>query len=386
MSKNRGFNISGACYPEVHQEAANMIEDIQNLKKKVDSGADHLISQLFFDNQVFFDFQEKARIAGINVPIEAGIMPVTNKKQIERMVSMCGASIPAKLSKVLQRFGDNHEAMRDAGISYAIDQIIELAAHGVDGVHIYTMNDPYVARRISEGVKNILKSGNKMSEQRNIIIDNIDFSEALRYLGYGNSTPDEKTKEILYNCADQLKSVMEGKYTYKVFDLVDGQVPGINFTLEGKSIANHLKNCEKVIFMCATLSAGVDGLIRKMQIRGMADAMFTDSLASAVIEQVCNKAEDEILEDFKEYEHTWRFGLGYGDFPLTGQKQFLDILDAGRRIGVCVNSGMTLVPTKSVTCIIGLGHNLEVSNVKSCDLCNFREKCTFRKDGKNCGK
>ena len=198
-----------------------------------------------------------------------------------------------------------------------------------------------------------------MSEQRNIIIDNIDFSEALRYLGYGNSTPDEKTKEILYNCADQLKSVMEGKYTYKVFDLVDGQVPGINFTLEGKSIANHLKNCEKVIFMCATLSAGVDGLIRKMQIRGMADAMFTDSLAS---------------------------GLGYGDFPLTGQKQFLDILDAGRRIGVCVNSGMTLVPTKSVTCIIGLGHNLEVSNVKSCDLCNFREKCTFRKDGKNCGK
>ena len=155
-----------------------------------------------------------------------------------------------------------------------------------------------------------------MSEQRNIIIDNIDFSEALRYLGYGNSTPDEKTKEILYNCADQLKSVMEGKYTYKVFDLVDGQVPG--------------KNCEKVIFMCATLSAGVDGLIRKMQIRGMADAMFTDSLASAVIEQVCNKAEDEILEDFKEYEHTWRFGLGYGDFPLTGQKQFLDILDAGR--------------------------------------------------------
>ena len=106
-----------------------------------------------------YDFIEKVRVAGIDVPVEAGIMPVTNKKQIERMVSMCGASIPAKLSKVLQRFGDNHEAMRDAGISYAIDQIIELAAHGVDGVHIYTMNDPYVARRISEGVKNILKSG-----------------------------------------------------------------------------------------------------------------------------------------------------------------------------------------------------------------------------------
>jgi len=143
----------------LEENTKKLNDDIKNLKKKVDAGADHLISQLFFDNRVFYDFLERARIADINVPIEAGIMPVTNKKQIERMVSMCGASIPAKLSKVLQRFGDNHEAMRDAGISYAIDQIIELAAHGVDGVHIYTMNDPYVARRISEGVKNILKSG-----------------------------------------------------------------------------------------------------------------------------------------------------------------------------------------------------------------------------------
>ena len=128
------------------------------LKEEVDSGADHLISQLFFDNQVFFDFQEKARIAGINVPIEAGIMPVTNKKQIERMVSMCGASIPAKLSKVLQRFGDDPVAMRDAGISYAIDQIVDLVANGVDGVHIYTMNDPYVAKRISDSVTNLVKN------------------------------------------------------------------------------------------------------------------------------------------------------------------------------------------------------------------------------------
>ena len=144
MSKNMGFNVSGGCYPEVHQEAESMIADIKNLKKKIDAGADHLISQLFFDNNAFYDFIEKVRIAGIDVPIEAGIMPVTNKKQIERMVSMCGASIPAKLSKVLQRFGDNPEAMRDAGISYAIDQIIDLVANGVEGIHIYTMNDPYI--------------------------------------------------------------------------------------------------------------------------------------------------------------------------------------------------------------------------------------------------
>ena len=92
------------------------------------------------------------------MPVEAGIMPVTNKKQIERMVSMCGASIPAKLSKVLQKFGDNPVAMRDAGISYAVNQIIDLVANGVDGVHIYTMNDPYVARKITESVESIIKN------------------------------------------------------------------------------------------------------------------------------------------------------------------------------------------------------------------------------------
>lgn len=159
MSKNEGFHVSGACYPEVHQEAESMIEDIKNLKKKVDSGVDHLISQLFFDNNAFYDFIEKVRIAGIDVPIEAGIMPVTNKNQIERMVSMCGASIPAKLSKVLQKFGDDSVAMRDAGIAYAINQIIDLTANGVDGVHIYTMNDPYVARKITESVSSIVKNG-----------------------------------------------------------------------------------------------------------------------------------------------------------------------------------------------------------------------------------
>ncbi len=159
INKNEGFHVSGACYPEVHQEAESMREDICNLKKKIDAGADHLISQLFFDNNAFYDFVEKVRIAGIDVPIEAGIMPVTNKKQIERMVSMCGASIPARLSKVLQRFGDNPVAMRDAGIAYAVNQIIDLTANGVDGVHIYTMNDPYVARKITESVSNIVNSG-----------------------------------------------------------------------------------------------------------------------------------------------------------------------------------------------------------------------------------
>jgi methylenetetrahydrofolate reductase (NADPH) len=155
--KSKGdFGVSGACYPEVHMDADSMREDIANLKIKVEAGAEHLVSQLFFDNNCFYDFIEKVRIAGINVPVEAGIMPVTNKKQIERMVSMCGASLPSKFSKVMQRFENNPEALRDAGIAYAINQIVDLVANGVDGIHIYTMNNPYIARKISEGVKNVI--------------------------------------------------------------------------------------------------------------------------------------------------------------------------------------------------------------------------------------
>ena len=150
------FGISGACYPEGHPASASLDEDIANLKIKVDAGAEHLVSQLFFDNEIFYRFLDKTQAAGINVPIEAGIMPVINKKQIERMVSLCGASLPAKFTRMMSRYGEDKEAMRDAGIAYAIDQIVDLAAHGVDGIHLYTMNNPLVARRITEGVRTLL--------------------------------------------------------------------------------------------------------------------------------------------------------------------------------------------------------------------------------------
>ncbi|MGN0630716.1 MAG: methylenetetrahydrofolate reductase [NAD(P)H] [Ruminococcus sp.] len=160
--KSKGdFDIAAACYPEGHTEAPNMDIDIQHLKNKVEAGASHLISQLFFDNEAFYNFRWRAERAGIHVPIEAGIMPVTSRKQIERMVSMCGASLPRKFTRIIQKYENNPEALRDAGIAYAIDQIVDLAAEGVDGIHLYTMNNPYVARRISEAVSGILKTGDK---------------------------------------------------------------------------------------------------------------------------------------------------------------------------------------------------------------------------------
>jgi len=150
------FDIAGACYPEAHPDAEDLDEDIENLKIKVEAGADHLISQLFFDNDFFYEFRDKAAQKGINVPIEAGIMPVVNKNMIERMVTTCGASLPGKFVKIMQRYEHNPEALRDAGIAYAINQIVDLAASGVDGVHLYTMNNPYVARKISEAISGIL--------------------------------------------------------------------------------------------------------------------------------------------------------------------------------------------------------------------------------------
>lgn len=150
------FNIIAACYPEGHSECKNILDDILNLKHKVDCGVNHLITQLFLDNDYFYRFRELTACAGINVPIEAGIMPVTNRAQIERMVSLCGISLPKKFIKVIEKFEYNPIALKDAGIAYAIDQIVDLTAQGVDGIHLYTMNKPDVAKKICSATENLI--------------------------------------------------------------------------------------------------------------------------------------------------------------------------------------------------------------------------------------
>lgn len=156
IKEHGDFHISGACYPETHLEAPDAITDIRNLKKKVDAGVGHLVSQLFFDNEFFYSFYEKTRIAGIDVPVEAGIMPVTNRAQIERMVNTCGASLPAKFERIMHKYGGDKAALFDAGMAYAINQIVDLIANDVDGIHIFTMNNPQVAGRICDGIRNLI--------------------------------------------------------------------------------------------------------------------------------------------------------------------------------------------------------------------------------------
>ncbi|WP_278599583.1 methylenetetrahydrofolate reductase [NAD(P)H] [Clostridium tertium] len=159
--KQRGdFNIVGACYPEGHLDSKNLEEDIINLKKKQKAGATHLISQLFFDNEYFYSFLEEKEKYNIDIPVQAGIMPVINTKQINRIVSLCGAKLPKKFIRIMNKYEFNPEALRDAGIAYATEQIVDLISNGVDGIHLYTMNNSYVAKRISTSIFSILDTIN----------------------------------------------------------------------------------------------------------------------------------------------------------------------------------------------------------------------------------
>lgn len=156
MKQDNDFCFLGACYPECHPESSDVVSDMKCLKKKVDAGAEVLLSQLFFDNQVFYRFFDKCRIADINVPVVPGVMPVINAAQIKRMVSICHASFPERFRRIISRYEDNKEALFDAGMSYCLSQIIDLLTNDISGIHLYTMNNPLVAGRICEGIKNIV--------------------------------------------------------------------------------------------------------------------------------------------------------------------------------------------------------------------------------------
>ncbi len=150
------FCIGGACYPEGHVEAKTKAEDILHLKEKVDAGCDFLTTQMFFDNSLLYNFLYQIRDKGIKVPIVAGIMPVTNAKQMKRILAMSGAHIPAKFRAIVDKFGDNPAAMRQAGVAYATDQIVDLIANGVNAIHVYSMNKPDVAAQIKSSLSEII--------------------------------------------------------------------------------------------------------------------------------------------------------------------------------------------------------------------------------------
>lgn len=150
------FCIGGACYPEVHPESANQREDLLHLREKTDAGVDFLTTQMIFDNNLFYNFLYKAREAGITVPILPGIMPITNANQVERAIKLSGAFMPQRFRAMVDRFGCDSQAMKQAGIAYATDQIIDLYANGITNVHVYSMNKPDIAEGIVRNLSAIL--------------------------------------------------------------------------------------------------------------------------------------------------------------------------------------------------------------------------------------
>ena len=151
------FCIGGACYPEVHPESKDQREDIRYLKEKVDAGCSFLTTQMFFDNNLFYNFLYKIREAGITVPVIPGIMPITKGNQIERAIKLSGSAVPHRFRAIVDKFGTSPEAMKQAGIAYATDQVIDLFANGITNVHVYTMNNPDVAAAIKANLSNIIE-------------------------------------------------------------------------------------------------------------------------------------------------------------------------------------------------------------------------------------
>ena len=154
--KEHGFCIGGACYPEIHPESANQSEDIRHLKEKVDAGCSFLTTQMFFDNHLLYNFLYKIREAGITVPVIPGIMPITNAKQVARSIQLSGSFMPQRFKSLVDKFGSSPAAMKQAGIAYATDQIIDLYANGIKNVHVYSMNNPDVAAKNQSNLSDIL--------------------------------------------------------------------------------------------------------------------------------------------------------------------------------------------------------------------------------------
>lgn len=156
IKKTGDFCVGGACYPEVHPDSKNKFDDINGLKEKVKAGCEFLTTQMFFDNNIFFNFMYRVREAGIHIPIIPGIMPITKRAQVKNAVKLSGCNVPERFKNIIDKYGDTENAMKQAGVIYASDQIIDLLANGVKNIHIYSMNKPEIAKGIQDNLKGII--------------------------------------------------------------------------------------------------------------------------------------------------------------------------------------------------------------------------------------
>ena len=219
-------------------------------------------------------------------------------------------------------------------------------------------------------------------------IKKLNRAEAFRYMGHKGGKINENLLKLTEQCEQELLKAIKPRYIYKIFNIEQSdeyiQLSNTTLTLKGKDISAHLQNCDRCILLCATLSSDTDKLIRTHEAEGMEKALITDSLASAAVEQVCEAAETEIQSALPDNFFTWRFSPGYGDFPLEIQGEFLDTLNAPKRIGVTVTDSLILIPRKSVTAVIGVSKTEIPKGQRSCGTCNMKDTCPYRKNYGHC--
>ncbi|MBQ8296702.1 MAG: 5-methyltetrahydrofolate--homocysteine methyltransferase [Ruminococcus sp.] len=216
----------------------------------------------------------------------------------------------------------------------------------------------------------------------------ISKSEAARYMGV-RGEPDAQVQELIDRAEETVRSSLAPKYVYREASLRFEErgiyIDGMSAPLTGDAIRKHLSGCTRVVLLAATLTSEADKLIRRAGISGVAEALAADCICSAAIEQVCDRAEEEIFSQLQAPYRTWRFSPGYGDLPLDLQKEILLYLNAARRIGLTVTENSLLIPSKSVTAIIGVSDSFLQKGAKGCAVCSMRETCGIRKNS-GCGK
>ncbi|MDE7120732.1 MAG: methionine synthase [Oscillospiraceae bacterium] len=213
---------------------------------------------------------------------------------------------------------------------------------------------------------------------RELNLNKIDQQQAFRYMGLPEH-PEQTFLDLAQVCEEKLLEAIRPKYTWKLFQKSD-----LEFLLIGQDIRNHLKNCDRMILFCATLSQNADTCIRLAQTSDVLAGMMTDAMASALTEQFCDLAEAEILRNFPDSYATFRFSPGYGDFPLSVQSDILSLLQAQKITGICLTESNLMTPRKSVTALIGLSEQPIEKNRKGCAGCNLSQKCPYRRKGVHC--
>ena len=207
----------------------------------------------------------------------------------------------------------------------------------------------------------------------------LDHREAVRYLGDSRVAMNARMEQLLAECEEEVQKAADPKYLYKVRELPWPEL------MAGNDIAEHLSGCSKVVILAATLGAGVDRMLRVAQVRDMSRAVVLDALSSVAIEQVCRSFDAFIAQEYKDLYQTFRFSPGYGDYPIGLQKWFLTELDAPKKIGLTTNENALLIPTKSVTAVMGLSETEPPKRKRGCASCNLRGECIYRKRGDHCG-